>query len=76
MLRQKEVRGKVGGLARSPPTVAVNKASLNMGLLKIHTKAEEDHYLFSLRHTHTLTNASSSLISKHLHMAGYRRASL
>lgn len=31
-----------------PPTVMVNKASLNMGLLKIHTKAEEDSHLFSL----------------------------
>ena len=34
-----------------PPTVIANKASLNMGLLKIHTKAEEEEeegYLFSL----------------------------
>lgn len=31
-----------------PPSVTANKASLNMGLLKIHTKAEEDCHLFSL----------------------------
>lgn len=30
-----------------PPTVTANKASLYMGLLKIHTKAEEDCCLFS-----------------------------
>ena len=39
-----------------PPTVMANKASLDMGLLKIHTKAEEDGHLISLLHAHTLTN--------------------
>lgn len=63
-----------------PPTVVANKAALNMGLLKIHTKAEEEGYLFSLyvthahtsRHTHTLLFFRSSLMSKHLHIAGYQ----
>lgn len=56
-----------------PPMVTANKASLNMGLLKIHTKAEEDGHLFSLQHTHTHTFFFlSSLMSKHLHIAGYQ----
>lgn len=61
-----------------PPTVTANKASLSMGLLKIHTKTQEDSHLFSLQHTHTHTLVTptsfvflSSLMSKHLHIAGY-----
>ena len=49
MLNFKEARGKVGG--RAPPTVTANKAPLNTELLMIHTKAQEEDYLFSLQNT-------------------------
>lgn len=63
-----------------PPTVTANKASLNMGLLKIHTKGWRRRLLiFSPTHKHKCTPApfsfffsSGSLMSKHLHIARYQ----
>lgn len=56
-----------------PPAVMANKAERCMGLLRIHTKAERRRPLvFSLTNAHTLL-LSSPTMSKHLHIAGYRR---
>lgn len=65
-------------LRTCPPTVTVNKASLDVGLLKIHEKAEEDGNLFSLQHTHahTLFSPSRLIMSKHLHLVEYQQAFL
>lgn len=44
-----------------PPTVAANKASLDMGLLKIHTRAEEEAiYFLSNTHAHRCLLSPSS----------------